>query len=66
MNTYQIINDGKAVKTISAKGLGSIHNQFTAYAKSKKAIQRDNICLVCPFVWILPSGSLLSLLRINF
>ena len=66
MNTYQIINDGKAVKTIEAKGLDSIHNQFSTYAKNRNAVQRDNNCVVCPFVWVLPSGSVLSLLRIDF
>ena len=66
MNTYQIINDGKAVKKISAKGLDSIHNQFNTYAKNRNAVQRNNNCVVCPFVWVLPSGRILSLVRVDF
>ena len=63
--TYQILKDDIAVKTISAKGLNSIHNQFDTYAKNRKAVSRQNNCLVCFIVWVLPSGSILSLLRIN-
>ena len=66
MNNYQIIKDGNVVQTISAKGLNSIHNQFNTYAKNRNAVQHDNNCLVCPFVWVLPSGSVLSLLRVEF
>ena len=61
MLRYQILNDDKAVKSISAKGLVSIHSQFSNYAKNKGAVCRENNCLVCPFVWVLPSGSILSL-----
>ena len=59
--TYQILKDGVAIKTISAKGMESIYNQFNSYSRLRKATPESRSGAVGVMVWILPNGKVLSL-----
>ena len=63
--TYQILNNGIAIKTLSAKGMNAIYNQFNSYAKKRKAVLREDKDAIGCLVWVLPAGNVLSLSRCN-
>ena len=59
--TYQILKNNTAIKTISAKGMESIYNQFNGYAKKRGATPESRSGAVGVMVWVLPSNDVLSL-----
>ena len=59
--TYQILNNEILIKTITAKGMASIYNQFNTYAKKRKATPESRSGAVGVMVWVLPNGDVLSL-----
>lgn len=59
--TYQILKNETVVKTIKAKGMESIYNQFNTYAKKRSATSESRSGAVGVMVWILPSEEVLSL-----
>ena len=60
--TYQILkNDTVVIKTITAKGMESIYNQFNRYAKKRNSTPESRSGAVGVMVWVLPNGDVLSL-----
>ena len=59
--TYQILKNGILVKTIEAKGIESIFNQFNSYAKKRGGNYELRDGVVGAMVWILPNQDVLSL-----
>ena len=62
--TYQILKNNTVVKTLTAKGMDSIYNQFNGYAKKRGAVSKIQSGAVGVMVWILPSNDVLSLSRV--
>ena len=59
--TYQILKNNTVVKTLTAKSMASIYNQFNNYAKKRGATSEERSDAVGSMVWILPSNDVLSL-----
>ena len=59
--TYQILNNEILIKTITAKGMASIYNQFNTYAKQRKSTPESMTGVIGCMVWVLPNGDVLSL-----
>ena len=59
--TYQIIKNDTAIKTLTAKGMDSIYNQFNGYAKKRGATYEERSGAIGAMVWVLPSKEVLSL-----
>ena len=59
--TYQVLKNDTVIKTIKAKGMESIYNQFNNYAKKRGATAETRSGALGVLVWILPSNDVLSL-----
>jgi hypothetical protein len=59
--TYQILKNGRKVKTIKASGMSSIYNQYNKYSKALGAVQQDCNTAIGMMVWKLPTGEVLAL-----
>lgn len=59
--TYQILRNAAVIKTIKAKELNSIWNQFNRYAKKRGATAEERSGAIGVLVWILPNSDVLSL-----
>jgi hypothetical protein len=59
--TYQILKNGKKVKTLKASGMNAIYNQYNKYAKALGAVRQDDNTAIGMMVWKLPTGEVLRL-----
>ena len=62
--TFNITKDGNKVKTISAKDMDSIYNEFNTYATSKCCTPRAKSGAIGVLVWAMPSGEILELVKV--
>jgi hypothetical protein len=62
MLTYNINKNGKVSRTIKAKGMNSIYNQFNT-AKKKGATFEYRTETIGHGVWVLPNGDVLELVK---
>jgi hypothetical protein len=61
--TYQILKNNVEIKTLNAKGMNSIYNQFNIYAKKRQAISKPCETAIGMMVWTLPNGETLALAK---